>query len=179
MTGDDTERRKQFLKLVLRNQLDMRRLGEKLRPSTPEAVDQRWKDQLQRWEVEDELYREAEEAAKRSPQESAASPPAIDPPQAEEAAKRSQQESAASPPAIDPPEAELREAPEAEIRQAISDVYKSSPQGEGPNVNDVIEPVQVVLRKKGLKTSGRRIRGLAEDEQFVKYRRQPGTHRQS
>jgi hypothetical protein len=157
MTDDDTERRNQLLKVRLRVSRALQRLGEKLRPSTPEASDQRWKNQQSRWAAEDELDREEEAAA---------------------AAARRQQESAA-PPVVDPPEPELREAPEAEIKDAIKEVYSRTPEGRGPNVNEVIVPVQAVLKTKGFKTSGRRIREFAEDEQFTKYRGQPGVRRQS
>jgi hypothetical protein len=155
MTDDDAERQKQFLKQLLRTQRDLRRAAEKLRPSTPEAVDQRWKEQQLRWAVEDELDREEEEAA----------------------ATRRQQESAA--PAIDPPspEPELREAPEPVIRSAVLDVYKRTPEGQGPNVNDVISPVEELLKTRTYKTSGRRIRKIAEEAAFAKYRRKLGTHR--
>jgi hypothetical protein len=96
MTGDDTERLKQFFKQQLRLLRGARRLAEKLRPSTPEAIDQRWQEQQLQWEAEDELDREEEAAA----------------------VKRRQQESVAP---VDPPapEPELKEASDEETRQAI------------------------------------------------------------
>jgi hypothetical protein len=151
MTGDDTERRKQFLKQQLRMQRDLRRLGEKLRPSTPAAIDQRWKDQQLRWEAEDELDREEEEAA----------------------VKRRQQESVAP---VDPlpPESELKEASDEDTRDAIRTVYRGYPKGAGPNLADLVSPVQDVLKPAGLKKSKQRIQDIAGEKEFEGARGKPG-----
>ena len=169
MTGDDTERRKQFLKQQLRTQRDARRLGEKLRPSTPEAIDQRWKDQQLRWEAEDELDREEEAAAVKRRQQELRQEPA-NPPTPE------QQPTTADPPPLSVLEPELSEASDAETGNAIKDVYDSFGKGKGPNVNEVIEPVQNLLKERGFKKSGRRIRELAGGKQYTEYRRPPGSH---
>jgi hypothetical protein len=153
MTDDDTERRKQFLKELSRTQWDLRRLGEKLRPSTPEAIDERWRDQQARWEIEDELDREEEAAA----------------------AKRRQQESAASP-AVDPPspEPELTEATDEETRVALRTVYGNYARGAGPNLAEVVPLVQDVLKLARLKKSKEQIQDIAGETEFKGMRGLPG-----
>jgi hypothetical protein len=162
VTGDDTERRKQFLKQQLSMLRGARRLAEKLHPSAAEAVDQRWKEQQLRWEVEDELDREEEEAAvKRRQQEAEAQP---------ESAK------------VDPPSSELSDATDDEIRAVLRPIYRpflpgTEREGQGPNLADIYPLAVADLEKLGLAATSQRIQDIADEEEFKGTRGRPGKRR--
>jgi hypothetical protein len=168
---DDTERRKQFLKQRLRMLRGARRLAEKLRPSTPEAIDQRWKDQQLRWEVEDELDREEEAAVvkRRQLEAEAQQESAVNDPHSPEAPQT----------ADDPPpvESKLKEASDDETRAAVRAIYKPCSPGTGPSLSAIVPLTQDKLKSLGLRKSKQRIQDLAGEKEFDGVRAPQGKRR--
>jgi hypothetical protein len=155
MTGDETERekRKQYLKDLLRTRRVMRQHLESVR--RPQWFQDIYQDVELRGEAEQELEQEEAEAA---------------------AAKRRQQESVVP---VDPPspEPELKEASDEETRVALRIVYARYPDGEGPNLAEVVSLVQDVLKTTGLKKSKQRIQDIAQEKEFEGKRGLPGRRR--
>ena len=154
MTGDETERekRKQYLKDLLRTQRAMRQHLKAVR--RPEWVRDFYRDADLRWEAEQELDREEAEAA----------------------VKRRQQEVEAP---VDPlsPKLELREAKDEEIRNAVRTVYGRYARGAGPNLADIYPLVRDELEKLGLTATKQRIQDIAAEKEFDGVRGQSGKRR--
>ena len=70
----------------------------------------------------------------------------------------------------------LKAAPDPEIHKAITAAYDTAEakSEKPPNLREIIEPVQVILRGQGYKASGSQIQKLAETPQHQSRRRQPG-----
>jgi hypothetical protein len=75
--------------------------------------------------------------------------------------------------------AALKAAPDSRIHQAITAAHDAADAtGEKPpNVNEVIEPVQALLRSVGYEATGRKIRELAGNREHARRRWKPGTTR--
>ena len=74
-----------------------------------------------------------------------------------------------------------KSAPSVDIHKAIAAVYDKTETAreKPPNVNEIIGPVQALLRAAGHDASGRQIQNLAREAQHSKRRGKVGkTHRQ-
>ena len=70
----------------------------------------------------------------------------------------------------------LRAAPDPAIHKAITAAYDNAETASAkpPNLREIIEPVQAILREQGYKASGSRIQELADAPQHQGRRRRPG-----
>jgi hypothetical protein len=70
----------------------------------------------------------------------------------------------------------LQLAPDAIINQAIRRAYDAADAAgtKPPNIKELPAAVHPLLEQKGLRTSGRRIQQLGDDEEFKSRRRPPG-----
>jgi hypothetical protein len=71
---------------------------------------------------------------------------------------------------------DLRRAPDPEIHKAITKAYDDAKAAgtKPPNVIEIINPVQALLRAAGYQATGLHIRDLASADQHKKRRRKPG-----
>jgi hypothetical protein len=67
----------------------------------------------------------------------------------------------------------LKPAPRSAVLQALRDVYAL---GRRPNVNQVVKPVQSLLRDRGLYASKQVIQGVAAESEFNSQRNPTGPH---
>jgi hypothetical protein len=146
----EREKRKQYLKDLLRTGRAMRQRLETIR--RPRWLQDIYQDAELRWEAEQELDRE------------------------EAAAKRREQESAASP-VVDPPQPELREATDDEILDVLREIYKRYSPGTGPNLSDIYPLARDDLEKLGLTATKQCIQDLAGEKEFAGVRGQQGKRR--
>jgi hypothetical protein len=71
----------------------------------------------------------------------------------------------------------LKDAKPDAIREAVRTVYAPYPPGEGPNLNEVVTPVQHLLETSGRKASKTRIQEIAAEREFEGTRGEVGKHR--
>jgi hypothetical protein len=151
MTGDETERekRKQYLKDLLRTQRAMRQHLQAVR--RPQWLQDIYLDGDLRWEAEREL--DAEEAAAQRRQLEA----------------EVQQEAA--------PDPKLRVATADEVRDVLRAINKRYTLGAAPNLAEIYPLARAELEKLGLTATKQFIQDIAAEKEFAEMRGQQGKRR--
>jgi hypothetical protein len=177
-----TDNRRESLKSWLRMLRDLRRLPFRHPPFGGVDPDERWRNTQERWEIEAELDREDEaEAAKSRQQKSSAAPQSAPEAESTMVGRMIRVLTAHTPTAIvsesRDSKPKLRKATDEEVEEALLEVYEPLGEGNGPNVNEVVKPVQERLKTKGLKRSWDDIVDIAGREKFDKFRGRIGVRR--